>query len=91
VWDVARAVLIDPTTYAPALVAHEAMTRDWKTSQVLFAHGWMERNPRFTASGLPNDVPVSYGEGNRIIHRASLRVLQYSVLNNAASGIGERL
>jgi hypothetical protein len=91
VWDVARAVLIDPTTYAPALVAHEAMTRDWKTSQVLFANGWVERNPRFTVSGLPNDAPIGYDEGTRIIHRESLRLLQYSAINNAASGIAERL
>ena len=35
-WDVARAVLIDPTTYAPALISHEAIRQDWKTSQILF-------------------------------------------------------
>lgn len=90
-WDVARAVLIDPTTYAPALIAHEAMTRDWKTSQVLFAHGWVERNPRFTISGRPNDVPISYAAGNGIIHREALKMFQYSALNNAAVGVGERL
>ncbi len=90
-WDVARGVLIDPTTYAPALISHEAMSRDWKTSQVLFAHGWLERNPRFTVSGRPDDIAISYEAGNRIIHRESLRLLQYSLLNNAASGIGERL
>ena len=90
-WDIARAVLIDPTTYAPALVAHEAMTRDWRTSQVFFAHGWVERNPRFTTSGLPNDAPIGYDAGNRIIRRESLRLLQYSAINNAASGIAERL
>jgi hypothetical protein len=27
----------------------------------------MELNPRFTISGLPNDVPVSYSEGRRRI------------------------
>ena len=32
-WDVARAVLIDPTTYAPALISHEAIRQDWKTSR----------------------------------------------------------
>ena len=90
-WDVARAVLIDPTTYVPAIVSNEAMMRDWKTSQVLFAHGWYETNPRFTITGLPSDVPVSYDEGSRRIHHISWRVLQYSVLNNAAAGIGERL
>ena len=90
-WEVARAVLIDPTTYVPAVIVHEAMMSDWKTSQVLFAHGWRESNPKFTVSGLPNDVPVSYSEGDRRIHGASLKVLGYSVLNNAAVDIGARL
>ena len=33
-WDVTRAVLIDRTTYVPALISHEAIRQDWKTSQV---------------------------------------------------------
>jgi len=90
-WDVARAVLVDPTTYAPALIGHEAMTHDWKTSQVLFRHGWVESNPRFTKSGLPNDVPVSYSTGSGIIHREAFKLLGYSAMNNVAMGIGERL
>ena len=90
-WDVARAVLIDPTTYAPALISYEAVRHDWKTSQVLFAHGWLEQNPRFTVSGRPNDVPVSYDEGTRRIHTATLVVIQYSVLNNVSVGVAERL
>ena len=90
-WDLARAVLIDPTTYAPAVITHEAMSGDWKTSQVFFAHGWVERNPQFTISGLPNDRPVSYEAGTRIITRESLKVFQYSLVNNAAAGIAERL
>jgi hypothetical protein len=89
-WDVARAVLIDPTTYVPAVISYEAMMRDWKTSQALFAHGWREANPRFTVTGLPNDVPLSYDEGKDRIRGASLKVLQYSALNNALAGIGER-
>jgi hypothetical protein len=90
-WDVARAVLIDPTTYVPAIVSNEAMMRDWKTSQVLFAHGWHEANARFTITGLPQDVPVSYDEGRRRIHQISWKVFQYSALNNTAAGIAERL
>jgi hypothetical protein len=90
-WDVARAVLIDPTTFAPAVIAHQSMMQDWKTSQVLFANGWLEVNPRFTASGLPNDVPLSYGAGVARIHTASLQVLLYSGINNTASRIGERM
>ena len=40
-WDVARAVLVDPTTYAPAVISYEAVRRDWKTSQPLL----QRRNP----------------------------------------------
>ena len=90
-WDVARAVLMDPTTYVPAIVSYEVMMKDWNSSQVLFAHGWLEVNPGFTSSGLTGDVPVSYDEGKRLIGRESLVILQYSALNNVAVGIGERL
>jgi hypothetical protein len=90
-WDVTRAVLIDPTTYAPALIVNEAMGQDWKTSQVLFAHGWVEQNRDFTRSGLANDVPVTYHEGTRRIHSAALTVLGYSVVNNLGTASVERL
>ena len=90
-WDVTRAVLMDPTTYAPALISHEAIRQDWKTSQVLFAYGWLEQNPRYTVSGRPNDVPVSYDEGTRRIRRTALVVMHYSVLNNMSVGVMERL
>ena len=52
-WDVARAVLVDPTTYAPALISYESMRQDWKTSQVLFAHGWLEQNRGSPSAGAP--------------------------------------
>jgi hypothetical protein len=90
-WDVARRVLVDPTTYAPAVISYESMLHDWKTSQVLFRHGWLEQNPRFTVSGRRDDVPVAYAEGTGRIRAAALRVLQYSALNNAGVGILERL
>ena len=90
-WDVARAALIDPTTYAPALISYEAIRQDWKTSQVLFANGWLEENPRFTASGRPNDVPVGYDEGTSRIRRSALTILQYSAVNNVSANVVERL
>ena len=90
-WDVARAVLIDPTTWAPALISHEAIRRDWKTSQILFENGWLEQNPRFTGSGRANDVPVSYDEGTRRIRRIALTVLMHSTVNNVSIGVAERL
>ena len=90
-WDVVQKVLIDPTTYAPAVISYEAMHWDWKTSQVLFAHGWVETNPRFTISGRPKDVPVAYGEGERRIRSIASRLILYSAMNNLGAGIGERL
>lgn len=89
-WNVARAVLIDPTTYAPALISYEAMRQDWRTSQVLFAHGWVERNPRFTVSGRADDMPVDYDEGMSRIRGVSLRLLQYSAANNVSTRVVER-
>ena len=90
-WEVARAVLIDPTTFAPAVISYCAIRQDWKTSQVLFANGWVEQNPRFTISGRANDVPVSHGEGTRRIRVAALGVLQYSAANNVSVAVVERL
>jgi hypothetical protein len=90
-WAVARGVLLDPTTYAPALLSYESMRHDWKTSQVLFANGWVEQNARFTISGKTNDVPVSYREGMRRIRADGLTVLQSSVINNVGAQVAERL
>ena len=90
-WDVARAVLVDPTTFAPAVVSYASMRHDWKTSQILFTHGWVEQNPRFTISGRPNDVPVGYHEGISRIRGVALTVLQYSAINNLGAAVAERL
>jgi hypothetical protein len=90
-WAVTRAVLIDPTTYAPALISYGAIRQDWKTSQVLFANGWLEENPRFTASGRANDVPVGYDEGTARIRRTALTIFQYSAVNNVSTRVIERL
>jgi hypothetical protein len=40
---------------------------------------------------LANDAPLPYDEGKDRIRAASLKVLQYSALNNALAGVGERL
>jgi hypothetical protein len=90
-WDVARAVLIDPTTYAPAVISYEAMMQDWKTSQVLFRHGWVEANPRFTVTGRPNDRPVDYSTGIGRIRSGAFELVGISAAHNLAVGIGERL
>jgi len=91
VWDVARAMLIDPTTYVPAVISYEAMLQDWKSSQALFSYGWGEGNPRFTISGRPNDVPVGYATGKRIIRNIGFDVLQKSAVHNVGVAVVERL
>jgi hypothetical protein len=58
---------------------------------VLSAHGWVEANPRFTISGRPNETPLTYREGERMIRGTALTILLYSVVNNVSAGIGARL
>src|SRR5215510_14293311 len=70
--DVLTRVVLDPTTYAPAALAYDSTMRDWRSSQTFFQHGFFESNARFTVSGLPNDVAVSYGAGQRIIRADAL-------------------
>ena len=84
-------VAVDPTTYTPALLGYDATIRDWNSSQPFFQHGFREANGRFTISGLPNDVPVSYAAGRRIILADALVSLERSVVNNLAEQIVERM
>jgi len=91
VWDVTKAVLFDPTTYAPATLSYTSMKMDWDSSQTLFRNGWVEQNQRFTISGRPNGLPVSYAEGNRRIRQMALMHLQESLVNNTAANIFERV
>ncbi len=91
VWDVTKAVLFDPTTYAPATLSYTSMKMDWDSSQTLFRNGWVEQNQRFTISGRPNGLPVSYEEGNKRIRQMALLHLQESLVNNAAANIFERV
>src|SRR5262245_49976399 len=89
--DVITRVVLDPTTYAPAALAYDATMRDWRTSQPFFQRGFYESNARFTISGLPNDVAVSYGAGRRIIRADALESLKRSAVNNFAEQIIERV
>ncbi len=88
---VLKGVALDPTTYAPALIAYDATKRDWDSSQVFFEHGYLESNSRYTVSGRAFDVPVGYGEGNRRIFTDALTSLGWSAFNNASSRATERL
>ena len=56
---------------------------DWSSSQAFFQHGDVENNPRFTVSGLPHDVPISYSAGNHMILTDALTVVSISLANNA--------
>lgn len=88
--DITKAVLLDPTTYAPAGLSYTSQRMDWNTSQALFSAGWLEHNYRYTVSGRPDDVPISFEAGNRQIRRDALAHLQESVVNNLAAQIFDR-
>ena len=88
--DVAKQVLLDPTTYAPAAVLYTSMQLDWNTSQPLFQAGFVEKNARYTQSGLAGDRPLSYSAGNRQLLVDSLAMVPSSMANNALNRMIER-
>ena len=90
-WDVTKGVVLDPTTYAPAVFAYTSMKMDWDSSQPLFRNGWVEQNHRFTTSGRAFDTPLTYAEGNRKIRQMALLHLQESAVNNVAANLFERV
>jgi hypothetical protein len=89
--DTAKAVALDHTTYAPAFLYHGTTRLDWNSSQVFFQHGMVEHNERFTVSGRPDDVAISYGAGNKIILMDTLVILQMSAVNNVTNNLIERV
>jgi hypothetical protein len=89
--DLVKKVIFDPTTYAPAGVAWEAARLDWRSSQVFFQHGFVERNPGFTVSGNGDDKAIGYTAGNRQILIDAVGNLQLSVVNNVFARVTERL
>ena len=91
VWDVAKSVVFDPTTYAPAIIGYTSQRADWNTSQILFQAGWVEKNARFTLSGLPDDKPIGYAAGNRLIRKDAVGLFKESVFNNVIAGTAERV
>ena len=88
--DVAKQVLLDPTTYAPAAIVYTSMQLDWNTSQPLFQAGYVELNARYTKSGLPADTPLGYSAGNQKLLLDSLAIVPSSLANNALNRIIER-
>jgi hypothetical protein len=87
--EIARKTLTDPTSYAPATLLYVSSRLDWDSSQAFFKRGSLEENPRYTISGLPHDVPLSYGAGNRRILMDALSVLPISLANNAVSRLAQ--
>jgi hypothetical protein len=85
-----KQVVFDPTTYSPAITSYTAERLDWKSSQIFFEHGYVEHNPQFTISGFPDDIPVGYDAGKRIILRNALGDLGTSLIHNTAVRIIER-
>jgi hypothetical protein len=88
---VVKGVVLDPTTYAPAIIAYDATMRDWNTSQPFFKNGFMEHNSRFTISGRANDLPVPYGEGRKRILADAATNFGVSTLNNFTGRVFERV
>jgi hypothetical protein len=86
---VIKSTLIDPTTYAPAIIFYDATLRDWNSSQPLFQAGFVEHNERFTISGRADDFPLSYGAGHSKIVADSLQLMAVSAAHNAASHLFE--
>jgi hypothetical protein len=88
--DVAKHVVLDPTTYAPAIIGYDSTMRDWNSSQLFFQHGFVEHNAQFTVSGLPNDRAVNYSVGKQMILRDFFTNLEVSAVNNITDSIFER-
>ncbi len=88
--DIVKGVLFDPTTYAPALISYDATMRDWNTSQPFFRNGYVERNARFTITGLPNDRAVSYTTGHNQIVKDTLTTFAVTAVQNTTSRIVEQ-
>jgi hypothetical protein len=84
-------VLLDPTTYAPTMVAWTATRLDWSSSQVFFQNGWVEQNERFTVSGVGNGTAIDYAAGNRRILADAFGNLQLSLVNNLSTRIVEQV
>jgi hypothetical protein len=90
VWHLAKDVMLDPTTYAPAILSYTSTRLDWDTSQVFFRNGYVEDNPRYTATGLAHDTPMGYQAGNRKILMDTLSIVGGSVANNLTDRVFER-
>ena len=89
--DTLKKSALDGMTYVtPALLAVSSFG-DWNSSQRWFKAGYRETNYRLTISGKPNDIPVSYGEGRKIIIVDTIKIAGWSFAINAGSRGLERV
>jgi len=88
--DVVKGVVLDPTTYVPALIGYDATMRDWNTSQPFFRNGFVEHNQRFTLTGRPDDTPLNYVVGRHQILKDAVTALGITAAQNASSRLLER-
>jgi hypothetical protein len=87
--DMFMRVVKDPTTYALPPIVYTAHRLDWDSSQKLFAHGYLEANPKFTLSGRVDDIPISHAAGKQRILRYSASMIGRSALNNGICALVE--
>src|SRR5580765_5379810 len=88
--DVVKGVVLDPTTYAPALIGYDATMRDWNTSQPFFRNGFVEHNQRFTVTGQPDDTALNYMVGRNQIFKDAVTAFGVTAAQNATSRLVER-
>jgi hypothetical protein len=88
--DVVKGVVLDPTTYAPALIGYDATMRDWNTSQPFFRNGFVEHNQRFTVTGQPDDTALNYMVGRNQIFKDAVTAFGVTAVQNATSRVVER-
>jgi hypothetical protein len=88
--DVVKGVVLDPTTYAPALIGYHSTMKDWNTSQPFFQNGFVEHNSRFTVTGRPDDTAVNYTVGRNQIFKDAATALGVAAAQNATSRLVER-
>jgi hypothetical protein len=89
--DVVKGVVFDPTTYAPAIISYHGTMKDWNTSQVFFQNGYVEHNARFTLTGQPDGIAVSYAAGRNQIFKDAVSAFGISAAQNATSRLVERV
>ncbi len=89
--DVVKNVILDPTTYAPAIVAWTATHLDWPSSQIFLQNGSVEHHARFTVNGRGDDTTIGYASGNRQIVADAIANLQLSLVDNVSARVVQRL